>query len=204
MSEKDRSVVSSGASNGSQKKEGNVAESKIRTAGQRASQAALNRGSERKKENNVAESKAFDPKDYSAVKTRIEALQKVDADLYKNLSVREWYSIRQAADIIGQSQVWLRRQIVQKGRFADRVKKVRITNSETGNDILAWRLHISLIQERMLYVASELRRKEQLRENPRANYSSSRRYQPKSLMEQIKSASPEELEELRKLLNGNS
>ena len=209
------SVASNGSvvANGSQK-EGNMAESKVRSAGQRAAQAALKRGqqAQQKKENapmansNSTEWK-FNAAEWPAISARIEALKKVDAEGYKSLEVREWYSIKQAAYIIGQGTQWLRKQLINKadkqGNLyfqTGQTKRAKMASPTGEGSIEMWLIRIDAVQERMMHFLAVAAKKEAVRNNPKAHIRSNN-YQPrKSLLEQVAEMTPEEKEQLKKLL----
>ena len=210
------SVVSSGSevSKGSQKKEGNMSEGNVRSAGQRAAQAALKRGqqAQQKKENapmansNSTEWK-FNAAEWPAIASRIEALKKVDPEGYKNLRVAEWYSIKQAAYIIGQGTQWLRKQLINKTDkqghpyfLQGQTKMAKFTTPTGEGSVEMWMIRIDAVQERMMHFLAAAAKKEAVRNNPKAHIRTNT-YQPrKSLLEQVAEMSEEEKAQLKKLL----
>ena len=128
---------------------------------------------------------------------RIAELQAVDPEAYKNLKVREWYSLNEAVSLTGYSRAWLYKQ-VRRGSFGDRVKLVQIEDS-LGNPRQAWLLKASLVEEQYLRFQADLEAKQEVAANPKKHYKAQSR-RVKSLEEMIDEATPEQLAALRKKL----
>lgn len=149
----------------------------------------------------------FNAAEWPAISARIEALKKVDPEGYKNLRVTEWYSIKQAAYIIGQGTQWLRKQLINKtdkqGRpyfLQGQTKQVEMPNALLEGTTVMWMIRIDAVQERMMHFLAVAAKKEAVRNNPKAHIRTNT-YQPrKSLLEQVAEMSEEEKAQLKKLL----
>jgi hypothetical protein len=129
---------------------------------------------------------------------RIAELQKINPEAYKGLTVKEWYSLNESVAITGYSRAWLYRQVKKLQRYPSQAKIVQIKDEE-GNERSAWRLHISLVLMKYEEKQGEIRNAQKVVADPKSHYKNNRPEQ-KSLAEQVKAATPEELAELRKLL----
>lgn len=128
---------------------------------------------------------------------RIAELQAVDPEAYKNLKVREWYSLNEAVSLTGYSRAWLYKQ-VRSGKFGSRAKLVNVEDS-LGNPRQAWLLSASLVEEQYLRFQADLEAKQEVAANPKKHYKAQSR-RVKSLEEMIDEATPEQLAALRKKL----
>jgi len=128
---------------------------------------------------------------------RIAELQAVDPAGYKNLRIKEWYSLNEAVSLTGYSRAWIYKQ-VRSGKFGSRAKLVKVEDS-LGNPKQAWLLSASLVEEEYLRFQADLEQKAEIAANPKRHYKAQSRRQ-KSLFELVDEASPEELAKLRKQL----
>lgn len=133
----------------------------------------------------------------SVLEGRIAELQAVDPKAYKNLEVREWYSLNEAVSLTGYSRAWLYKQ-VKRGTFGDRVKLVNVEDSLGGTKPM-WLLKASLVEEQYLRFQADLEAKQEVAANPKKHYKAQSR-RVKSLDEMIDEATPEQLAALRKRL----
>lgn len=162
---------------------------------QTASESARSNRSESQKGDTM------DPKKYSVLSNRIAELKATDPEAYKGLSLREWYSLNEVVAISGYSRAWLYRQTKKLDRFKAKAKLIKLTG-EDGSIMSAWRLHADVAQSQYLKFRGELDSRRGVLSNPKAHYKGKRSSESgMTVNELVGSLSPDELEELKKLLS---